>query len=99
MLQGNMYEQDFQLHYGQIGTRAYIIDALFGFCSNPSLEMIDKNIVYSSASILDRYYNELGKQYLLLKTVNPEANHDLGLIKNQDAKANMKLAAFTSLLI
>jgi hypothetical protein len=72
---------------------------VFGFCSNPSLEMTDKNIVYSTASILDRYYDQLGKQYLLLKTVNPEANHDLGLVKNLDAKANMKLAAFTSLLI
>tara|TARA_B110000285_G_C14919262_1_gene511783 strand:+ start:63 stop:245 length:183 start_codon:yes stop_codon:yes gene_type:complete len=60
MLHGNVYEDEFQLNYGLIGTRAYIIDALFGFCGNPSLEMIDKNIVYSSASILDRYYNYLG---------------------------------------
>lgn len=35
-----------------------------------------------------------------MKNTNPETEHtNLGLIKNQDAKANMKLAAFTSLLI
>jgi len=61
--------------------------------------MIDKNIVYSSASILDRYFDQLGKVYLKSKIENPEAAHDFSLVKNLDAKANMKVAAFTSLLI
>jgi hypothetical protein len=54
------YEKAFQEAYGLIGTRAYIIDKIFGFCSAPELEMVDKNIVYSAISIFDRYYEQLG---------------------------------------
>jgi hypothetical protein len=87
LLEGHpKHEIEFQKAYGLIGTRAYIIDKIFGFCSTPELQMVDKNIVYAAISIFDRYYEQLGQKFLAMKKLNPESCDNLQVIPHWDAQ-------------
>ena len=62
-------KDEYQINFGSMKDRAYVIDKLFSIASTPQLEMTDKGIIYQSISIFDRFYNKLAFKYSVL---NPE---------------------------